>query len=462
MLRTDLGVSPEQLIKYGLKGRATATGIHITDESTLIPALEGWARAHGLEGAAQEQETNTFWGAFSSFQDYLQNIGQTVGGLNPATGTVRPGSMFGDLQNLLINVNSVLSGGMSGGSTSPIGQIMGVGGNLLGGAFTSGGSLLGGFLSGLGQGGADQVAQHVFADIKDFATWLDSSPVQAKLKELGDQFGQFMGQALQLGEKALPDLKHAFEDVGHALADWWNSFTPQQQGSLKNFIAALVEGGAGILEFGSKLIEGVASVQKFSTSLEQWAGNLAANFKQWGANLIQNLIDGIESKIPAVGGIAQNVANQIAQWLHHSKPDVGPLADDDQWMPDMMQLLATTMDRGLPSLQAASMRAAQAIAQPFVSGGAGSNFGAVLSTVNGQTPYQQGQSFVDQFVNGAVSHIQSRGSPLATAMSQLMTEVATEVVNNAVNMINRTSYSATVVPGGYRVYGTMGAATGGW
>ena len=37
---------------------------------------------------------------------------------------------------------------------------------------------------------------------------------------------------------------------------------------------------------------------------------------------------------------ASSVADKISQYLHFSVPDVGPLADADEYMPDFMKLLA--------------------------------------------------------------------------------------------------------------------------
>ena len=43
--------------------------------------------------------------------------------------------------------------------------------------------------------------------------------------------------------------------------------------------------------------------------------------------------------LPSLGDAAGWVANKISSFLHFSKPDQGPLADADQYMPDMIDLL---------------------------------------------------------------------------------------------------------------------------
>lgn len=458
-LKTQLNLPPQLLMQYGLKGKMNSQGmVHITDPASLMTAMINLARARGLIGAAGEQETNTFWGAYSSFQDYLQNALQTMGGINPATGAVTPGSMFGDLQNLLINANTMLAQGQIGGTSSPIAQLVGVGGNILGGLTGGGGSFLGGFLGGMsGQG--TSVIGDLFDKIKEFGAWLSSSDVQAKIHELGKNFGEFMGQALKLAQGAMPDLIHAFQDLAKAAGAWWNSFTPAQQASLKNFLALIIESGAGIVEFIAHIIDGVAAMQKFSTGIGQWIMNLLPNMKKWGEDLIQNLIDGILSKLPSFGGLINNIGNAISSKLHFSKPDEGPLADADQWMPDMIHLFASTMQRELPVLENASLQAAQRMAHAF--NGVG-GFGGAFTSVNGKAPYDQGQTFVDQFSNGAISRITTTSSPLGQMFSNLLTEVANQVIQNALIEFNRSVQSAAKVPGGVRIFGSTGSGLGGF
>ena len=61
---------------------------------------------------------------------------------------------------------------------------------------------------------------------------------------------------------------------------------------------------------------------------------------QWGKDMIQGFINGI---IGSIGGVVKaigDVAATIAEYLHFSRPDLGPLRYYEQWMPDMMQGMA--------------------------------------------------------------------------------------------------------------------------
>ena len=61
--------------------------------------------------------------------------------------------------------------------------------------------------------------------------------------------------------------------------------------------------------------------------------------------MVQGFINGITSKIAAVGNAAKGIANKIKSFLHFSKPDEGPLREYDQWMPDFMKGLADDINK---------------------------------------------------------------------------------------------------------------------
>lgn len=68
--------------------------------------------------------------------------------------------------------------------------------------------------------------------------------------------------------------------------------------------------------------------------------NLASQAFQWGADIINGIVNGIKNCIGKVADAVKGVANKIKSFLHFSVPDEGPLADFESWMPDFMQGLA--------------------------------------------------------------------------------------------------------------------------
>lgn len=81
--------------------------------------------------------------------------------------------------------------------------------------------------------------------------------------------------------------------------------------------------------------------------------SLPEKFYNWGSEMVQNLIDGIQSKIDAVKAKVKELASAIAGYIHFSEPDVGPLSNFHEFMPDMIDLMVKGIDQGIPRLQSA-------------------------------------------------------------------------------------------------------------
>lgn len=67
---------------------------------------------------------------------------------------------------------------------------------------------------------------------------------------------------------------------------------------------------------------------------------LPAKAYQWGVDLIEGFTGGIKNFLHKVRDVVSSVADMVKQYLHFSRPDIGPLRDYEKWMPDMMQGLA--------------------------------------------------------------------------------------------------------------------------
>ncbi len=95
------------------------------------------------------------------------------------------------------------------------------------------------------------------------------------------------------------------------------------------------------------IVNGFNSAMEFITSLPGRA-------KQWGADFVQGLIDGITSMARKVSDAAKGLADKIAGFLHFSRPDVGPLREYENWMPDMVRGLAAGIRENVPELESAA------------------------------------------------------------------------------------------------------------
>ncbi len=87
------------------------------------------------------------------------------------------------------------------------------------------------------------------------------------------------------------------------------------------------------------------SIQEGFNNAVSFITGLASSAWQWGADIINGIVDGIRSCISAVTDAVKEVAGTIKSFLHFSVPDEGPLTDFESWMPDFMEGLAQGIEK---------------------------------------------------------------------------------------------------------------------
>lgn len=103
---------------------------------------------------------------------------------------------------------------------------------------------------------------------------------------------------------------------------------------------------------------------------------LPQRFYEWGADMVQKLIDGIQSKINAVRAKISELAGLISSYIHFSEPDVGPLSNFHTFMPDMIDEMVRGINNGIPRVAGAMNNLASNMLPQM------SNMGAASSVAN--------------------------------------------------------------------------------
>ena len=116
--------------------------------------------------------------------------------------------------------------------------------------------------------------------------------------------------------------------------------------------------------------------------------------KTWGKDLIKNFIDGIKAKLNDLKKTVNNVAQTVADYLHFTTPDKGPLADFDSSGSDMMQTFIDGINSSSPELMSTLNSVAGDIEGEFEGidlASIGNNLGIDLgsNTLSGASPYIQ-------------------------------------------------------------------------
>lgn len=118
---------------------------------------------------------------------------------------------------------------------------------------------------------------------------------------------------------------------------------------------------------GDAVKNGIQLAVDFITSLPRKA-------LQWGRDFIQGFVDGIRSMISSVIDAVKGIANTVADWLHFSRPEKGPLREYESWMPDMI-------DGMVSGIKANEYKISNAVGS-MASGVAGASTGTLNATYN--------------------------------------------------------------------------------
>lgn len=181
------------------------------------------------------------------------------------------------------------------------------------------------------------------------------------------------------------------------------SFVTNIVKALFAFLSGDTEGGLAALRsawdsFG-EYIENMWN--SFIALLDGLFGGLPSKALEWGKDMLQNFINGITEKIGALKEKITSVGDTIAEKLHFSKPDNGPLADADKWTPDMMDLFTKGIESGKEKLKNAVVGVAGLI-KGVVTGDAGTGIAALAGSAQAST-----QSIANATSNSSTNIVQN-------------------------------------------------------
>ena len=130
----------------------------------------------------------------------------------------------------------------------------------------------------------------------------------------------------------------------------WNGIYSFLQGIMNSIYSFVMGIWNDVWNGISSIIDGIVETIRtgFNNAVDFIKG-LAGQAFQWGADIINGIINGIKSAIGGLASAVSGVADTIRSYLHFSVPDEGPLTDYESWMPDFMKGLADGIrkNRGL-------------------------------------------------------------------------------------------------------------------
>ena len=158
-------------------------------------------------------------------------------------------------------------------------------------------------------------------------------------------------------------------------------------------VPELVKGGAELVKgIGEGILgaigEAVGAITKVIEKIKDAIFGVVDRAREWGADMIQNFIGGIQSRVSGVVNAVKGIASKVKSFLGFSEPEEGPLSNFSTYAPDMMKLFAQGIkdnehlvtDQIRSSFDFGNLTTAAA---PAVAGGAGSTTNTYNITVNG-------------------------------------------------------------------------------
>lgn len=157
--------------------------------------------------------------------------------------------------------------------------------------------------------------------------------------------------------------------------------------------------------------------------------------KGWGSDMIGNFIDGIKSMFGKLGEAAKGAAKKVADFLHFSEPDMGPLSDFNESGGDMIQSFIDSMNKQQGELEKALYKTAG-----IIDAGMNDSYEvATRSEVHQTVDYSGGLSRIEKAIVNAAGPASSEGSVTIVAPIYIGGDLVDTVVLDAIERNNYTS-----------------------
>lgn len=167
--------------------------------------------------------------------------------------------------------------------------------------------------------------------------------------------------------QALPGRIGAFlSNVISNVQNWASSMVSRASAAGSNFVSSVVSFISGLPSaVWNWLSSALNRAWNFAGQLAQAGANAASGLVNniigtisslpgqlynWGVDMISGIANGIRSAIHKVTSAVSDVAGKIKSFLHFSRPDEGPLAEYETWMPDMVEGLSDSLRKASPEL----------------------------------------------------------------------------------------------------------------
>ncbi|MGO5314031.1 phage tail tape measure protein [Bilifractor sp. LCP21S3_A7] len=193
------------------------------------------------------------------------------------------------------------------------------------------------------------------------------------------------GSTAQAGANAVKGKEGQYTNSGRQSASNYASGIGSQRGNVSGQASGVASGADRAMQLnktyqyginiGVSYASGIASQYGNARSAAQGLANGASSALSsiggsaytWGSHLGAGFASGIASQYGNVASSANALARAAARYIHHTTPDVGPLAGDDKWGAELATQFAAGMRQNIGAVASASEAMAGAVARPEIS-----------------------------------------------------------------------------------------------
>ena len=170
----------------------------------------------------------------------------------------------------------------------------------------------------------------------------------AWFQSLPGRIGEFLGEVIGNAKNWASNMVSSASEAGSNFVGKVVSFISSLPSAVWNWLSNTLN---NVRNFAGQLAQaGANAASRLVNNIVGKIRSLPGQLYNWGVDMIQGIANGIKNTIHKVTSAVSDVANKIKSFLHFSRPDEGPLAEYESWMPDMVQGLSDSLRKASPEL----------------------------------------------------------------------------------------------------------------
>lgn len=302
-------------------------------------------------------------------------IGKFIEALGTIKGLFAAGGAFANVGAAFGQIGTALQSGIASIGTGISEVMAGVGGTILTACATIASSVIA-FFAGAEVGKV--VGALIFPD--DMELYAEYQGITGTVQMLIDTLDAMWYQLSELFNSWWEYQKGCIESVKTFLSETWTNIKTNVSENFEAIKTIVTVCWDYIKQTVSDRVTGMFDdIKNTFLNMVNFVTDIITKAKTWGSELIGNIKKGIDDGIKGLKESVNNAGNAIKARLHFSSPDVGPLADFNSWMPDMMKQMAEQIEAGTPMVASAIQGTASAMAGGL---GGGIDYSEQLSSIN--------------------------------------------------------------------------------